>query len=100
MDTWQRMQTVAHRRHDAEIAATAAERPEQLPVMFGVGRNQAAIRQYDLGFEHIVEREAAASDQRTVAATEREPCHADGCDGTRRCGKMKPLGDRGDIGNT
>jgi len=70
MDTWQIMKAVTHRGHDTEIAAAAAQRPEQLRIGFRIGGNDAAVRQNNLCGKHIVERQAEASDQRSVAAAQ------------------------------
>jgi hypothetical protein len=76
--TGQTMQTEAHGGHDAEVAAAAAQCPEQLRIIVAAGDNDASISEHDLSGQQIVECQAEAADQWPVAAAQREPGHADG----------------------
>ena len=43
---------------DAEIAAAAAQRPEQVGVLLLAGGDEAAVGQHDVGLEQIVDGQA------------------------------------------
>ncbi len=76
--TGETMQTEAHGGHGAEVSAAAAQRPEQLLFIVPAGNNDASIGEHDLSGQQIVECQAEAADQWSVAAAQREPGHADG----------------------
>ena len=58
---------------DAEVAAAAAQPPEQVGVL-GVGRvTTAPVGGDDLGFDQVVAREPELALEPTAAAAEREP---------------------------
>jgi hypothetical protein len=59
--------------------------------VLGVGRDDAAVGQHDLGAEQRVERQAGDSAQRTVAAAQGQPDHADGA---HRAGSGRVAGGR------
>ena len=69
-----------HGGHDAEVAATAAEPPEQVGVLLLAGGDDRAVGQDDLGGAQVVDGEAAASREVPEAAAEREPGDAGGAD--------------------
>jgi hypothetical protein len=71
------VQTVVHRSDDAEVSATATQRPKQLLFAVGLGDNETPIRENDLGGDEIVERKSEAADQGTVTAAQGESRHAD-----------------------
>jgi hypothetical protein len=58
IDILRRMRLKCEARHDAEVAAAAAQRPEQLRVFVLTCRHDAAVGQYDLGRKQIVDGEA------------------------------------------
>ena len=64
-------------RDDAEAAAAAPERPEQVRVGLGVGPHDLAVGGHDLGGEHARRREAVLSCQPADAAAERVADDAD-----------------------
>ena len=70
-------QTVAHGGHDAETSAAAAQRPEQLLFTVAAGDNGASISEHDLSGQEVIECQAEAADQWSVAAAHGEPGHAD-----------------------
>ena len=57
---------------DAEVAAAAAHRPEQVGVLFRARVAELAVRGHDVHGLHVVEREAEASRDAPEAAAERE----------------------------
>jgi hypothetical protein len=74
------MQAHTHRGDHAEVAATAAQRPEQLWLVIRVGRDDSSIRQDNLGAEQVVQCKAEPPVERTVAAAECQAGHADTTD--------------------
>ena len=48
---------------DAEVAAAAADRPEQVRVRLGVHAEELAVGGDDLGGEEVVDREAVLADE-------------------------------------
>ena len=48
---------------DAEVAAAAADRPEQVGVGLGVGADELAVGGHDVGREQVVDRQAVRADQ-------------------------------------
>ena len=62
---------------DAEVAAPAPHRPEQVGVRIGVDREHLAGRGDELDLAQRVDREALHAHEPPDAAAEREPAHAD-----------------------
>ena len=62
------MRTEQKRRHHTEVAASSPQRPEKIRILVHAGRNQAPIRQYDIGREQIVDRQPVLPRQVTDAA--------------------------------
>ena len=58
--------------HDAEVAATSADRPEQIGVLVGVRLDKAAVREDDVDGEHVVDGESPPARQVADAAAEGE----------------------------
>jgi hypothetical protein len=71
------MQLEAHRRDDSEVAAGAAQRPEQLLLAVALSDNGASVREHNLGRLKIVEREPEPADERATAAAKRESSHSE-----------------------
>ena len=74
------VQAERERRDDAEVAAAAADRPEQVGVLVLARADALAARQDDLRLEQVVDREAALAGQVAEAAAEREAADAGGRD--------------------
>jgi hypothetical protein len=72
------MEADAQRGHDAEVAAAAAQRPEQVGLRVGTGCHAPPVRQHDFGAEQVVRSEAAGAAERAVAAAQGQAGHADG----------------------
>jgi hypothetical protein len=49
-----RMEADAHGGHDAEVAAAAAQRPEQVGLRVGTGSHAPPVREHDFGPEQVV----------------------------------------------
>jgi hypothetical protein len=60
------------RRH-AEVAAAAADRPEQVGVRLGVDTQELALRRDDVGGEQVVDRETVGPDEVADTAAEGDP---------------------------
>ena len=86
-----RMQAEAEARDDAEVAATAAQRPEQIGVLGLVGGDDRAIGQHHLGFDQVVASQAVAARQPADAAAQGEPGHAGVGDFAARRGQAMGL---------
>ena len=68
-----RMQPELERGHDAEVAAAAAQAPEQLGVLVLAGVHELAVGGDDVGGEQVVAGQAELAHQPADAAAEREP---------------------------
>ena len=66
------MQRELDRGHDAEVAAAAAQRPEQLGMLVRGGADRLAGRGHELDGEHVVAGEAVLALEPAGAAAERE----------------------------
>ena len=83
-----RMELVLERGDDAEVAAAAAQRPDQIGVLT-IGRvHQRAVGKDDVGAEQIVRGHAVATAQPAEAAAEREAGDAGVADGA--AGRRQP----------
>ena len=78
------VQAEQERRDDAEVAAAAADRPEQVGVLVGARAHALAVREHDLGLEQVVDRQPALARQVAEAAAERQPADAGGRDDPAR----------------
>ena len=73
-----RMEPVPEPSGDAEVAAAAADRPEQVRVRVAVGAHELAVRGHDVGREQVVDREPVLAHEVADAAAEGEAADADG----------------------
>ena len=71
------MEADAQGGHDAEVAAAAAQRPQQVGLRVGAGGHAPPVRQHDFGAEQVVRRQAAGTAERAVAAAQAQAGHAD-----------------------
>ena len=62
---------------DAEVAAAAADRPEEVRVAGGVGEDDPAVRGDQLGREQVVDREPVLADEEAHSAAQRDAADAD-----------------------
>ena len=65
-------------RDDAEVAAAAADRPEEVRVALVVDLQDPAVGEDDLGGEQVVDRQALLADEMPDAAAGRQPAETDG----------------------
>jgi hypothetical protein len=72
-----RVEPVPEPRDDPEVAAAAADRPEQVRVRVGVGAHELAVRGHDVGREQVVDREPVLAHEVADAAAEGEAADAD-----------------------
>ncbi len=70
------MQAELEVRHDAEVAAAAADGPVEVRVLVGIRVQQAAVGGHDVHALHVVERKAEAPREPAEAAAEREAADA------------------------
>jgi hypothetical protein len=66
------------RGDDAEIAAAAAQRPEQVAVRGRAGRDERPVGEHDVGFEQVVDGQAETPGQVADAAAERKSANSSG----------------------
>ena len=66
------MQAVLERGHDPEVAAAAAQAPEQVGVLVLARAQQVAVDGHDVGGQQVVDRGAVAAHQPADPAAERE----------------------------
>jgi hypothetical protein len=72
--------------------------PEQILFVARLCGDDTAVRQNNVCSDQIVERKAKAADQRSIAAAQSEPGHADRAARTRHGGKPKRIGYSQHIG--
>ena len=75
------------RRDDAEVAASAAQRPEELRLALRVGLDDRAVGEHDRRRHEVVDREPHSPRQVSHAAAERQPADAGGADDPDRNGQ-------------
>ena len=92
------VQAELERRHDAEVAAAAAQRPEQVGVLVGARAHTAAVGEDDLGGDEVVDRHAVAAALVGDAAVERQPGDAGLGDDPAGGGQAKRRGHLVDVG--
>ncbi len=68
-----RMQPEPEGRDDAEIAAAAADRPEQVRVLLRARMHDRAVGRHQLGREQVVDRQPVLARDPAEAAAERQP---------------------------
>ncbi len=68
-----RVQPEEERGDDAEVAAAAAHRPEQVGVLIRIGGDEAAVGEHHIHLEQVVNRQAERAREVADAAAERQP---------------------------
>ena len=96
-DHLHRMQLEQEAGHDAEIAAAAAQGPQQVGILLLAGGDEAAVGQHDIGLEQIVDGQAVFARQIAVAAAQRQAGNAGGRDDARRNGQPEGMGSVVDV---
>jgi hypothetical protein len=92
------MQAERERRDDAEVAATAADRPEEVGVLVGARADALAVREDHLRLEQVVDREPELPGQVAKSAAEREAADAGGGDDAARRREAVLAGGLVDLG--
>src|SRR6266404_7592885 len=85
------MQLELERRHNTEIAATAADGPEKVGVLHCARLYERAVGGYHIGGDQIVHREPEFSAEPPEAATECQACDSRSRVDAERRGKTKGL---------
>ncbi len=80
------------RGDDPEVAAAAAQRPEEVGVLVGARRHLTAVREHDLGVEQVVDAEAVLAREVPEPAAEREAADTGGGDDAARHGEPVLVG--------
>ena len=76
-DGRQVVEPVVEPRHHAEVAAAAADRPEEVGLVLGIDRPQPAVRRDDVGTDEVVDRQPELPDQVPDPAAGRDPADPD-----------------------
>ena len=92
-----RMQLEQEARDDAEVAAAAAQRPQQVGVLLLAGGDEAAIGKHDIGLEQIVDGQAVFARQVAMPAAQRQARNAGGRNDARRDGQTEGMGSVVDV---
>ena len=90
-----RVQPELERRRDAEVAAAAAQAPEQLGVLVLAGVHELAVGGDDVGADQVVAGQADLAHEPADAAAEREPGDARWSTRARRSPRARRPGSRG-----
>ena len=85
------MQRVLQRRGNAEVAAAAAQRPEQVAVLLGAGMDQMAFSGDHVGGDEVVAGKAVLAQQPADAPAQREPAKPGGGDQAAGRGQAERL---------
>jgi hypothetical protein len=93
------MQADACRRDHAEVAAAAAQRPQQVRVVVAVGADEGTVGEHDLGGDEVVGGQPEATAQAAVPAAEREPDDADTAARAGDGGQPERLCGRQEVGS-
>ena len=86
------MERVFERRRDAEIAAAAANRPEQIRVFIGARPHHTTIGHHQLGRTKVIERQSVLGHQPAETAAKRQPRNTGDPDNAAGCGQAMELG--------
>ena len=82
---------------DAEIAAAATDRPEQIRLLIRVDARESAVCRDDVGFDETVDREPEAPAEISHAASERQAPDPRVRHHAGRCHQAVPLARRVDV---
>ena len=83
--------------HDAEVAAAAPDRPEQVGVLVGARSHLRPVGEHELRRQQIVDRQPVGSGQIAVPTAEGQTCDAGGRDDPGRDGEPVWLGGSVDL---
>ena len=91
------MQRERELRDGAEVAAAAAQTPQQLRILVRAGRDDAAVSRHDLGAHQVVAREPVLGREPPLPAAQREPADTGVRDAPTRRGEVMLLRCRVDV---
>lgn len=91
------MQAELQSRRDAEVTASAAERPEEIGVLVGACANHGPGRRDELRSDEVVARQAVLRGQVADAAAEAQPAHTGGADDAPGSDEAEGLGRRVEV---
>ena len=83
------MQAIFERSRHAEIAAAAAQAPEQVGVLVLAGRQRPSVREHQVDGKQVVERQRMLAHQPTKATAERQARQA--CRGDHTACRRQPI---------
>ena len=87
-----RVQPEEERGDDAEVAAAAAQRPEEIGVLRLAGGDEAAVGEHDVGLEQIVDGQPELAREVAQPAAEGDAADAGGGDDAARRGQPEGVG--------
>lgn len=96
-DVRHRMQLELEGRHNAEIAATAAQRPEQVGVLRGTRGAHPSVGGDHLGRQQVVDAQPILAGQVADAAAQRQPAHPGGGHDAAGRGQAEQVGGVVDV---
>ena len=79
-DRVHRMGLEEERGDDAEVAAAAANRPEQIAILVGAGDDETSVGEHHIGRQQVVDGQAVLAREVAHAAAERQPADAGAAD--------------------
>jgi hypothetical protein len=86
-----RMQPILKRRHDTEVAAPAAQPPQQIGVLALAGRHHAPIRHHDLRGDQVIAAQPVLVAQPAEPTAQRQPGNPRAREDSTRRGKAVRL---------
>ena len=90
-DLRHRMEPIFEGRDDAEVAAAAPQRPEEIGVLRRAGLLELAVRRHHVGGEQVVDGESVLAHQPAQAAAQRQPADPRVGDGAAGRGEPERL---------
>jgi len=97
VDVLDRVQPELQRGHQAEVAAAAAQRPEEVRVLPLAGHQETAVGGHHVGRDQVVAGEPVATAEIAHAAAERQAAHAGGGDDAAGGGQAERVGGRVEV---
>src|ERR1700675_4447229 len=76
---------------NSEVAAPAADRPEQVLIRLSAGGHETAIRQHDVNFQQVIQTQTIFPRQIPGSSAEREPGNSGGGNDTSRDSQSEAL---------
>ena len=86
------MQAKLELRHDAEVAATAADAPEEVGVLILARGDHAAVGEHHLGREQVVDGEPVLAREIAGSSAQGQTCDTRAADDAQRYREAKGVG--------